>query len=158
MRGNFLGGLIGAIGMAAWTWREGEQERKAYPEPKEVEDLRHPWQLVSNMTIIAAVFGLIGAKIFHLLENPNEFATMFESVDSFFSGLTMYGGLVVGGGAVLYYAHRQGLSPLHTMDACAPGLMLAYAVGRVGCQMSGDGDWGVDNLAAKPDWLSWAPD
>ena len=157
-RGNILGAILGAGALAFWRYREGQQELKKYPEPKEVDDTRHPWQLVSNMTIIAAIFGLVGAKVFHLLENPNEFASMFESVDSFFSGLTMYGGLVVGGGAVIYYAWREGLSPLHTIDACAPGLMLAYAVGRVGCQVSGDGDWGIDNLAAKPDWLGWAPD
>jgi len=36
--------------------------------------------------------------------------------------------------------------------------MLAYGIGRIGCQMSGDGDWGVPNLAPKPHWLSWAPD
>ncbi len=44
------------------------------------------------------------------------------------------------------------------LDIGGPGMMLAYAVGRIGCQMSGDGDWGIDNLAPKPHWLSWAPD
>src|SRR5690606_20159972 len=37
-------------------------------------------------------------------------------------------------------------------------MMLAYAVGRMGCHMSGDGDWGIENYSAKPGWLSWAPD
>ena len=36
--------------------------------------------------------------------------------------------------------------------------MLAYGVGRIGCQMSGDGDWGIDNLAPKPEWMSFLPD
>jgi phosphatidylglycerol:prolipoprotein diacylglycerol transferase len=37
-------------------------------------------------------------------------------------------------------------------------MMLAYGVGRIGCQMAGDGDWGIPNTAPKPGWLSWAPD
>lgn len=41
------------------------------------------------------------------------------------------------------------------MDACAPGLFLAYGIGRLGCQISGDGDWGVVNLAPKPGWLNF---
>lgn len=44
------------------------------------------------------------------------------------------------------------------LDIGGPGMMLAYGVGRIGCQMAGDGDWGIDNLAPKPHWLSWAPD
>jgi phosphatidylglycerol:prolipoprotein diacylglycerol transferase len=44
------------------------------------------------------------------------------------------------------------------LDIAGPGLMLAYAVGRIGCHLSGDGDWGIENLSPKPGWLSWAPD
>ena len=44
------------------------------------------------------------------------------------------------------------------MDACAPTLLLAYGIGRIGCQVSGDGDWGIPNTAPKPDWLSFMPD
>jgi prolipoprotein diacylglyceryltransferase len=50
---------------------------------------------------------------------------------------------------------------LHVMDACAPGLFLAYGVGRLGCHVSGDGDWGIVNNNPKPGWLpdwAWAYD
>ena len=47
---------------------------------------------------------------------------------------------------------------LHMIDAAAPGLFLAYGIGRIGCQMSGDGDWGINNLAPKPNWMSFLPD
>ena len=43
------------------------------------------------------------------------------------------------------------------IDAAAPGLMLAYGVGRLGCHLSGDGDWGIDNLSPKPNWMSSLP-
>src|SRR5690606_1841671 len=75
-----------------------------------------------------------------------------------FSGLTFYGGLICGGAAVIYYAAKHGIRPAHMFDVGGPGIMVGYAVGRIGCQMSGDGDWGINNLNPKPQWLSWAPD
>ena len=47
---------------------------------------------------------------------------------------------------------------LRLADATAPGLLLAYGIGRIGCHVSGDGDWGIPNTLPKPGWLSWAPD
>ena len=44
------------------------------------------------------------------------------------------------------------------LDVGGPAMMLAYASGRMGCHISGDGDWGIVNTAPKPGWLSWAPD
>lgn len=155
-RGNFLGGLLGAIGFAYMKYREKEKTR--LPEPKLVKQELHPYELVGNMTMIAAIAGILGAKIFHNLENLDEL--MADPVDALisFSGLSIYGGLIVGGGSVLYYAIKNGLTWIHVADACAPGLMAAYAMGRVGCQMSGDGDWGMPNTSPKPEWLSFLPD
>ncbi|NNM95936.1 MAG: diacylglyceryl transferase, partial [Bacteroidia bacterium] len=72
--------------------------------------------------------------------------------------LTVYGGLIFGAAAVLYYTSRKGISIIHTIDAAAPAMMIAYAVGRIGCQMAGDGDWGIANSAPKPQWLGFLPD
>jgi prolipoprotein diacylglyceryltransferase len=44
------------------------------------------------------------------------------------------------------------------LDIGGPAMMLSYATGRIGCHVSGDGDWGIVNTAPKPNWLSWAPD
>ncbi|PCH66567.1 MAG: diacylglyceryl transferase [Bacteroidetes bacterium] len=156
MQGNLLGGIIGAAIAGYSIYSENKKLKNVKRET--VEEILHPHQQIGNITIIAAIFGIAGAKIFHLLENPSEISSMFDSIDSFFSGLTMYGGLVVGGTAVLIYAHKQGMKPMHVFDASAPGLMLSYGVGRIGCQMAGDGDWGIDNLAPKPEWLSFLPD
>ena len=75
-----------------------------------MEQLFHPYQHVGNMTMIAAIAGLLGAKIFHNLENLDSFFR--NPIDSLisFSGLTMYGGLICGSIAVLYYAHKQKLN------------------------------------------------
>src|SRR5690606_24701880 len=68
------------------------------------------------------------------------------------------GGLIFGAVTVLYLAAKNGIHWKQMLDIGAPAMMLAYGVGRIGCQVSGDGDWGIVNTAPKPSWLSWAPD
>ncbi|HXC06373.1 MAG TPA: prolipoprotein diacylglyceryl transferase family protein [Bacteroidia bacterium] len=155
-QGNIFGGLV--LG-AAFVWmRYSEKEKQRLPEPKLMEVPYHPYEHVSNMTLIAAVAGLLGAKLFHILENLSDFIANPGGMIFSFSGLTMYGGLIVGGLAVIFYARRNGLPFAHVIDSCAPGLMLAYGVGRIGCHVAGDGDWGIPNTATKPSWLHALPD
>ena len=51
------------------------------------------------------------------------------------------------GVAICVYAYKKNIKLLHLVDAIAPAMMIAYAVGRIGCQVSGDGDWGIYNSA-----------
>ncbi|SDD29894.1 Prolipoprotein diacylglyceryltransferase [Mucilaginibacter pineti] len=155
-RGNWIGGIIGAAAFAYWAYYESEKQKLAKPETKEVT--AHPQELLGSILLWAAVFGFAGAKLFNALENWGEFMKDPVGMLVGFSGLTFYGGLICGGAAVLYIANKHGIKPLDMLDVGGPGMMLAYALGRVGCQMSGDGDWGIPNLAPKPGWLSWAPD
>jgi phosphatidylglycerol:prolipoprotein diacylglycerol transferase len=156
MQGSVVGGLIFA---ALFTWlKYKDKEKMRLPEPKLVEVPFHPYEHVSNMTLIAAVAGLLGAKLFHILENLSSFASDPFGLIFSFSGLTMYGGLILGGLSVIYYARKNGLAFAHVIDSCAPGLMLAYGVGRIGCHVAGDGDWGIPNTLAKPGWLRFLPD
>jgi prolipoprotein diacylglyceryl transferase len=106
----------------------------------------------------AAIGGLLGAKIFHIFEYWDDFIA--DPAGMFFSGsgLTMYGGLIIGGIAVLWWGKRNNIPPLKLCDATGPGLMLAYGTGRLGCQISGDGDWGLVNTAPKPSWMNFLPD
>ncbi|RYF79314.1 MAG: hypothetical protein EOO03_18265 [Chitinophagaceae bacterium] len=67
------------------------------------------------------------------------------------SGLTFYGGLILAAAAIAWYGYKKGIKLRHLVDATAPALMIAYAVGRIGCQVSGDGDWGVYNSAYVSD-------
>jgi len=50
------------------------------------------------------------------------------------------------------------MKQVHLADIGSPGMMLAYGIGRIGCQLSGDGDWGRINPDPKPGWLNWLPD
>jgi prolipoprotein diacylglyceryltransferase len=156
LQGNMLGGLIGAVISVYVKYRESEKTK--LDKPQWIEETVYPHQHVGNITMIAAIAGIIGAKIFHNLENWDEFTA--DPVDALlsFSGLTMYGGLIVAAIAVIYYGKKNNIPSTHLVDIAAPALMLGYAVGRIGCQVSGDGDWGIDNLQPKPNWLNWLPD
>ena len=156
IRGNLLGGLLIAAISFYLKWTENNKTKLA--TPKKIEKTVHPFELVGNMTMIAAVSGIIGAKIFHNLENMDTFLADPIGQLISFSGLTFYGGLIAGAVSVIWYANKYKINTKHLIDSAAPGLMLAYGVGRIGCQMSGDGDWGIDNLAPKPEWMSFLPD
>ncbi|MES2139497.1 MAG: prolipoprotein diacylglyceryl transferase family protein [Bacteroidota bacterium] len=155
-QGNLLGAIIFAALSAYLKYRE--KEKTKLNKPVWVEEEMHPYQHVGNMTLIAAFAGIIGAKIFHNLENWDDFIA--DPIDALlsFSGLTMYGGLILASAALIYYGYKNKIKVTHLIDSSVPSLMLGYAIGRVGCHVSGDGDWGIDNVAPKPSWLNWAPD
>jgi prolipoprotein diacylglyceryltransferase len=155
-KGVLLGGIAVAALMAGLKWREKDKAKLAKPRTETVE--MQPQDHAGNITMVAALWGLIGAKVFHWLENPSEFISFISnpSGDAIFSGLTMYGGLIVAGAMVIRYFTKHGIPVWHGADSAAPGVMLAYGVGRLGCQVSGDGDWGIVNttfLGPGPKWL-----
>ena len=156
LKGNWLGGIIGAAGFAYWAYYENKKQ--LLPQPKTQQVTVHPSELMGSMLLWAAICGFAGAKLFNALENWGEFMKDPVGMLIGFSGLTFYGGLICGGAAVLYIAKKHGIKPLDMLDIGGPGMMLAYGIGRIGCQMSGDGDWGIYNLKPKPHWLSWMPD
>jgi len=155
-RGSFLGGLIFAALFVYWAYSEKNKEKLS--QPKLVKETVHPHQIMGTLLMWAAIWGFLGAKLFHNLEYWDDFVKDPIGGLLSFSGLTFYGGLIMGGAAVLYHANKYGIKWIHMLDIAGPGMMLAYAVGRVGCHLSGDGDWGIVNMAPKPSWLSWAPD
>jgi len=159
-QGNWIFGIATAAIFLGMLYREYLRDKKKNPDGK-LEDIpitntEHSW----NMAVYAAIFGFAGAKLFHLIENPDQFVDFFTDFEfsNFLSGLTIYGGLIIGGAGVMWYMSRHNIPILSGADGAVPGVMLAYGIGRIGCQVSGDGDWGEDNLAAKPDWMSFLPD
>ena len=154
LKGNVLGGIALAALFAYWDYKE--KEKAKLPQPKTVEVTVRPHELMSNLIVWAAVWGFLGAKIFDNLEHWDTFIQDPIGGLLSFSGLTFYGGLICGGAAVLYIAYKNGIKPLHMLDVGGPGMMLAYSVGRIGCHLSGDGDWGIPNLNPKP--FTWLPD
>ena len=156
LKGNFIAGLIVAVIFVYWAFKD--KKKQQLPQPKKVVETVHPHELMGTLIAWAAIAGIIGAKLFDNLEYWDRFIQdPIQNLLSF-SGLTFYGGLICGGIAVLYISGKNGIKAVHMADVSAPGLMLAYGVGRIGCQLSGDGDWGINNVSPKPNWLSWAPD
>ncbi len=155
-RGNLFGGILGG---ALNTFLKYKEHRKNVLEkPKKIKVKKHPYELVGNIVMIAAISGIIGAKVFHNLENLDEFIADPINQLLSFSGLTFYGGLILGAFSVIWYVQKFGINYKVISDAAAPGLMLAYGIGRMGCHFSGDGDWGINNLNPKPEWLNFLPD
>jgi phosphatidylglycerol---prolipoprotein diacylglyceryl transferase len=146
--GNFTAGLVGIAVMVAYQYYEYNKHKNKTSETKNI--VVHAHEHVLNMVFIGAFSGLLGAKLFHNLENMNEFLADPIGALMSFSGLTMYGGLILASICMLYYANKNKLRMIDVADASAPAIMIGYAIGRVGCQLSGDGDWGIVNTLAKP--------
>lgn len=113
----------------------------------------HPYEKTGDIVIIAAITGVLGSRLFSILENLDSFWE--DPIGQLFSGsgLTIYGGLILAFICVYLYVKKIGIKPIHMMDMAAPALLAGYAVGRMGCQFSGDGDWGIANTNPKPDWF-----
>lgn len=148
-QGNWATGILLALFFAGLKWYEKNKQKMAKPEERKIRVWPH--ERVGDMTILAAVFGFGGAKFFHNLENWDDFVADPVGALLSFSGLTFYGGLICAAIAIIIYSKRKKISIRHLIDAFAPALMIAYAIGRIGCQVSGDGDWGIPNSAYASD-------
>jgi prolipoprotein diacylglyceryltransferase len=147
--GNVPAGILVGLALAGWRWYSSNKTKLAKPEKRTIRVWPH--ERVGDMIVMAAIFGFGGAKIFHNLENWDDLvADPIGSLLSF-SGLTFYGGLICAGAAIIYYARKHKINLWHLCDSFGPALMLAYAVGRIGCQVAGDGDWGIVNSAYVAD-------
>ncbi|GAB2686364.1 hypothetical protein GCM10027037_05330 [Mucilaginibacter koreensis] len=154
-QGNWWLGLIVGLGFAFWVYYG--QNKKRLPEPHLIEKDIHPYQLMGRIVIAVGIAGVIGSKLFDVIEHwdlfkYNPLGALFNS-----TGFAYYGGLLFGALTYLYIGHKHGMKLIHLADIGSPGMMLAYGVGRIGCQLSGDGDWGIVNTHIKPKVLSWVP-
>lgn len=147
--GSVLGGIAIALVLIGLKWWEKNKQKLEKPEQRTVRIWPH--DRVGDIVILGLIFGIIGAKIFDNLENWGEFIK--DPMGRLFSasGLTFYGGLIMAAAAICWYCYKKGIKIIHLVDAMGPTLMIAYAIGRIGCQVSGDGDWGIYNSAYVSD-------
>jgi len=154
MKGNIVLGLILAAAFGYWRYWDGE--RKKIVPPKRTKINIYPHDKITEIAMIAAFSGIFGAKVFDILEHLDSFVKDPIGVFLSGSGLAIYGGLIFGFIAVVWYLRKnfKGISILHAMDAVAPALILGYGTGRIGCQLSGDGDWGIPVKGfTQPNWV-----
>src|ERR671916_847980 len=109
---------------------------------KRLKEIGRPADWAYEMVFAALVGGLVGARLWSIVENWDE--AKDDLLGSVFSGsgLVFYGGLLGGALAVAAWAKWRGTLDAKMFDVVAPGLAAAYALGRVGCQLAGDGDYG----------------
>ena len=91
---------------------------------------------------IIGVAGLAGARLYSVLENPRELITNPAVLISRY-GFTWSGSVLTTIVAMVFLAQHFDIPVLEFMDLCAPPAALGYAIGRIGCLLSGDGDYGV---------------
>jgi phosphatidylglycerol:prolipoprotein diacylglycerol transferase len=138
-RGNWVAGL--AAGVIAWLIAKRASSHATATERM------HPYQLMDHLLLYCGLFGFAGALLFAKLEEgPGH--SLFS-----FNGLNYYGALITGALTYLYINKRYGIRVAIAADIGSPGMMLAYAVGRMGCHLAGDGDWGMVNEQPRPTWL-----
>ena len=129
-------GLISSVALPVKRDKSQRHRRKATVHAS-------PGHLIGTVVVIAVVGGLAGAKLFHILEHMDQFRA--DPAGMIFSkgGLTFYGGLLVAGVSIVYYVRKKGLNLWTFCDALIPNVLLAYGIGRIGCHLAGDGDWGI---------------
>jgi phosphatidylglycerol---prolipoprotein diacylglyceryl transferase len=155
LKGNILAGCILALVWGIWIYID--RRKTTLKEPITEERLLHPYQLMPYIVVMVAVWGFIGAKLFDAVEHIQELRYVPIEVLLARSGFTYYGGLIFGAITYFYICYRHKIKLIKAADIGSPGMMLAYGIGRIGCQLSGDGDWGIINRYIKPGWVpQWA--
>jgi phosphatidylglycerol---prolipoprotein diacylglyceryl transferase len=107
-----------------------------------LKELGRPPDWAYEVVFAALVGGIVGARLWSVIENWDEakddiFGSLFSG-----AGLVFYGGLLGGAICVLGWARWRGVLDLKMLDTAAVPLAAAYAIGRIGCQLAGDGDYG----------------
>jgi phosphatidylglycerol:prolipoprotein diacylglycerol transferase len=110
---------------------------------RRLRELGRPVDWAYEMVFAGLAGGLVGARGYYIVQNYDQ--VKGDLIGSIFSGsgLVWYGGVIGGALAVMAWARWRGLLGLGLLDLAAPVLALGYAIGRIGCQVSGDGDYGI---------------
>ncbi|MBI2619646.1 MAG: prolipoprotein diacylglyceryl transferase [Ignavibacteriales bacterium] len=135
-------GLMLALGFLIASWiMTKEYKRKSLDA-----------NLAGNITLIALVTGVIGAKVLYLLEHWNHFVADPSGMAFSPGGLSFFGGFLLATTSIYIYTRSKKINFLTVADGTAPGLMMGYGVARLGCHFAGDGDYGF------PTDLPWGTD
>ena len=109
---------------------------------KRLRELGKPVDWAYEVILAGLIGGIVGARIYFIVENYDDVKN--DLLGNLFSGsgLVWYGGAIGGAIGVGLWAWRRGMLDVALLDLCAAPLALGYALGRIGCQLSGDGDYG----------------
>ena len=132
-------GLMVALGLVAAIVRLGVSFERANVKP----------ELADSIVFLGGISGILGARVWYVGTHYNELRGDLLGALLSSAGFVFYGGFIIGALVVITYARRVRLSVATLADSLGPSLALAYAIGRLGCQLSGDGDYGM----ATSSWI-----
>ena len=112
---------------------------------RRLRELGRPVDWAYEIIFAGLVGGLVGSRLDYVIQNWDDVSDDLLGNVFSGSGLVWFGGVVGGAAGVLIWAWRRGWLGLQLLDTAAPALALGYAIGRVGCQLSGDGDYGIES-------------
>ena len=136
--------MVACAMVAAFFLLRADLTRRGFGSDSEAE--------AEKLIAVPCLAGIAGAKLYHVFESPRElFADPYHQIFSQY-GFAWFGGLLAGFAAFLLLAHSiakrtpsagRKVSMLELLDAGSPAAALGYGVGRIGCLLSGDGDYGI---------------
>ncbi len=100
-------------------------------------------ELAYKLLLVIIPSAIVGAKIFHILENMGEFISNPMGMIFSGAGLSVYGGFLLAFLLSMIIIRKSGESILDIFDIASPSMALAYGVGRLACHASGDGCYGI---------------
>jgi phosphatidylglycerol:prolipoprotein diacylglycerol transferase len=100
-------------------------------------------ELAYKLLIVIIPSAIIGAKLFHILDNFSEFLSAPSAMIFSGAGLSVYGGFILSFISAMFVIKKNNEGVLKIFDATSPSMALGYAIGRLGCHASGDGCYGL---------------
>lgn len=132
----------------------------SYLLSKEFKRKKMDENVAVNITFLSLIGGVIGAKLLYIIEEWSYITSLpsekLFSTDGLFSaqGLTFYGGFILAAFMVYLYVRSKKIPFLRVCDTAAPSLAIGYGIARIGCHLSGDGDYGLP-VSEFASWVPW---
>ena len=157
--GSWTGGFSAAVIVVCYTvYQHQKQFKGVIDQSTTITKTIHPYQLCDQLLFWCGVGGFTGTMLFAKLDYLPEIIANPSRELFAYHGMVFFGALIGGATGYFIVLAQYGIGFLVGADVGCPGMMAAYCIGRLGCHLSGDGDWGIVNKLSKPIWLSWLPE
>jgi prolipoprotein diacylglyceryl transferase len=153
LEGSTVGGIL--VGTLVAAYVAFQQNKKKLDSPVKKLVSYNVEDRIGDVLVISMIGGILGSKILDAVDNPASMADFINNpLVSLTSGLSVLGGLWLVSLLLILYARHFKIKFLAFADSLAPPFFMSYAIGRLGCQFSGDGCWGIESTnLTQPSWL-----
>ena len=129
---------------------------------RELKRNGYPDSIGSVVVLLCLIGGIVGSKLFYIIEEWNfgqsKPLSFYLTKDYLFSpsGLTFYGGLLLSIVLMILYSRSKNIPTLKLFDMMSPAAALGYGIARIGCHLSGDGDYGIPVNGTSWEFLGYS--